>query len=68
MGLTMATRKTVTKAQAVRYRRGSRAVKPEILDVVCAVTGVSPEQRPSGSEAGDDAPGGHGAGPTVTEV
>jgi hypothetical protein len=35
----MATRKTITKAQAVRYRNGSRAVKSEILDVVCAVTG-----------------------------
>ena len=34
----MATRKTITKAQAVRYRNGSRAVKSEILDVVCAVT------------------------------
>src|SRR5665647_3380896 len=39
MELTMATRKTITKAQAVRYRNGSRAVKSEILDVVCAVTG-----------------------------
>jgi hypothetical protein len=38
MELTMATRKTITKAQAVRYRNGSRAVKWEILDVVCAVT------------------------------
>ena len=35
----MATRKTITKAQAVRYRNGSRAVKSEILDMVCAVTG-----------------------------
>jgi hypothetical protein len=35
----MATRKTITKAQAVRYRHGSRAVKSEILDVVRAVTG-----------------------------
>jgi len=26
MELTMATRKTITKAQAVRYRNGSRAV------------------------------------------
>ena len=39
MELTTATRKTITKAQAVRYRNGSRAVKSEILDVVCAVTG-----------------------------
>jgi hypothetical protein len=35
----MATRKTITKAQAVRYRNASRAVKSEILDVVCAVAG-----------------------------
>ena len=34
----MTTRKTITKAQAVRYRNGSRAVKSEILEVVCAVT------------------------------
>jgi hypothetical protein len=39
MELTMATRKMITKAQAVRYRNGSRAVKSEILDMVCAVTG-----------------------------
>jgi hypothetical protein len=39
MELTMATRKTITKAQAVRYRMGSRAVKSQILDSVCAVTG-----------------------------
>jgi protein-disulfide isomerase-like protein with CxxC motif len=40
MELTMATRKTsITRAQAVRYRNGSRAVKSEILGVVCAATG-----------------------------
>jgi hypothetical protein len=39
MELTMTTRKTITKAQSVRYRNGSRAVKSEILDVVCAVAG-----------------------------
>jgi len=43
MELTMATRKTITKAQAVRYRMGSRAVKSEILYVVCAVTGYHPD-------------------------
>jgi hypothetical protein len=35
----MATRKAITKAQALRYRSGSRAVKSQILDAVCAVTG-----------------------------
>ena len=35
----MATGRTITRAQAVRYGNGSRAVKSEILDVVCAVTG-----------------------------
>jgi hypothetical protein len=35
----MATRKAITKAQAVRYRNGSSAVKSQILDSVCAVTG-----------------------------
>ncbi len=41
MELTLATRKAVTRAQAVRYRSGSRAVKSEILDAVCAVTGFN---------------------------
>ena len=41
MELSMATRKAITKAQATRYRSGSRAVKSEILDVVCAVTGLN---------------------------
>lgn len=39
MELTLASRKKITKAQAVRYRMGSRAVKSEILNAVCAVTG-----------------------------
>jgi len=44
----MATRKTITKAQAVRYRMGPRAVKSEILDVACAVTGYHRDYaRPS---------------------
>jgi hypothetical protein len=37
----MASRRAITKAQAVRHRSGSRTVKAEILDVVCAVTGFS---------------------------
>jgi hypothetical protein len=41
MGLTLATRKAVTKTQATRYRAGSRRVKSEILDVVCAVNGFN---------------------------
>ena len=41
MALSMASRKAITKAQAVRYRSGSRAVKSEILDVVRAVTGFN---------------------------
>src|ERR1035437_1414429 len=39
MELTMATRKSIRKAQAVRYRNGSRAVRSEVLGVVCAVRG-----------------------------
>ena len=39
MELTMGTRKSITKAQAVRYRMGSRAAKSQILDTKCAVTG-----------------------------
>lgn len=41
MELTMASRRAITKAQAVRYRSGSRTVKSEILDAVCAVTGFN---------------------------
>ena len=37
----MATRQAITKTQATRYRSGSRAVKSEILDAVCAVTGLN---------------------------
>ena len=39
MELTMAARKEITKAQAVRYRDGSKAEKSDILDTVCAVAG-----------------------------
>jgi protein-disulfide isomerase-like protein with CxxC motif len=41
MELSMANRRAITKAQAVRYRSGSRAVKSEILAAVCAVTGFN---------------------------
>ncbi len=37
----MASRRAITKAQALRYRSGSRTVKSEILDAVCAVTGFN---------------------------
>lgn len=39
----MANRGALTRAQAGRYRSGSRAVKPEFLDAVCAVTGFNRE-------------------------
>jgi hypothetical protein len=39
MELTMAIRKAITRAQALRYRSGSRAVKSDILDTLCEVTG-----------------------------
>jgi len=39
MELTLATRKAITKALAVKYRSGSRAEKSEILDTVCGLTG-----------------------------
>lgn len=35
----MATRIRITKALAVRYQMGWRALKPQILDTACAVTG-----------------------------
>jgi hypothetical protein len=39
MELSMATRKAITKALAVRYRNGSKELKGEILDTVCGLTG-----------------------------
>jgi hypothetical protein len=39
MELSMATRKAITKALAVRYRNAPKALKGEILDTVCGVTG-----------------------------
>jgi hypothetical protein len=39
MELTMATRKEITRAQAVKYQAGSRTVKSDILDTLCEVTG-----------------------------
>jgi hypothetical protein len=56
----MATGKSITKAQALRYCAGSRAVKSQILDAVCVVTGyhrdyarrvLSRAFDPSGSQA-----------------
>ena len=41
MELSMASRRAITKAQAVRYRSASRAGKSQILDLVCAVTGFN---------------------------
>jgi hypothetical protein len=41
MERSMATRKSITKAQATRYRSGSRAAKTEVLITVCAVTGLN---------------------------
>ena len=35
----MATRKAITRALAVQYRDGSRALKADILDTVCGLTG-----------------------------
>ena len=39
MELTLATRKAITRALAMKYRSGSRAVKSNILDTVCELTG-----------------------------
>jgi hypothetical protein len=39
MELSMATRKAITKALAVRYRNASKELKGEILDTVCGLTG-----------------------------
>jgi Integrase core domain len=40
MELTMATRKEITRAQAVKYQAGSRDVKSDTLDVLCEMTGL----------------------------
>ena len=37
----MASRRAITRAQAVKYRSATRAGKSEILDAVCAVTGFN---------------------------
>src|SRR3954454_10430930 len=39
MELSMATRKAITKALAVKYRNASKELKGEILDTVCELTG-----------------------------
>jgi hypothetical protein len=39
MELSMATRKAITRALAVRYRDASKELKGEILDTVCGLTG-----------------------------
>ena len=39
MGLTMAERRAVTRATAVRYRAASKSAKTVILDELCALTG-----------------------------
>lgn len=41
MELSMASRRAITKTQAVRYRAATRAGKSQILDLVCAVTGFN---------------------------
>ena len=39
MGLTMSPRQAVTKATATRYRSSSRAVRAQVLDELCELTG-----------------------------
>src|SRR6266496_1124440 len=41
MELTMAIRKAITRAQAVKYRSESRTGKSNILDAVCEMTGFN---------------------------
>lgn len=41
MELSLATRKAITRSQAVRYRGASKAGKTAILDSVCRVTGFN---------------------------
>jgi hypothetical protein len=39
MGLTLAERRAVTQAAAIRYQQGSKREKSRILDELCANTG-----------------------------
>ncbi|GAB3625055.1 hypothetical protein GCM10027418_31420 [Mariniluteicoccus endophyticus] len=39
MGLSMSERRVVTKAMRVKYAKGSRAEKGEVLDALCQATG-----------------------------
>jgi hypothetical protein len=39
--MSVANRRAITRAQAVRYRSATRAGKSEIMDAVCAVTGFN---------------------------
>jgi len=41
MELSLASRRAITRSQAVRYRNGSKAQKSAILDSVCGVTGLN---------------------------
>src|SRR5664279_6059542 len=68
MELSMATRHAITKAQATRYRSGSRAVKTEILDFGVRGDRVQPGLRPPGVEAGAEAAGNASAGTAGAEV
>jgi hypothetical protein len=57
MELSMATRKAITRALAVQYRKASKEVKGEILDTVCGLTGCHPRLRPPGPAGGTQAAG-----------
>lgn len=41
MEMTLANRRAVTRAQALKYRSASRVEKGQILDALCAVTGFN---------------------------
>lgn len=66
MELPLSNRRAITRAQAVRYRSASRAGKREILDSVCAVTGLHPCLRAAGVTDGAATAGGPPASGAAT--
>ena len=65
MGLTLAERRAVTEATAVRYTLASKRGKSRILDELCATTGLASQSCPQGAQIGAAAQDGHFGLPLV---
>jgi len=64
----MASRRAITKAQAVRYRSGSGTVNSEILHAACAVTGFNRDYARRALKAALTPPAGEAPDPEAAEV